>query len=69
MAIIQENRAGAPQPEVTETDYGAKTVRAAVEVPVEPAVQESVVEETPAEETPVVKRPVTRRKPAAKRKK
>lgn len=34
MGIVQEKRAGAPQPEVKDTDYGAQYVTAATEKPV-----------------------------------
>ena len=35
MGIIQEDRLYAPQPEVTETKYGAQYVKAATESPVD----------------------------------
>lgn len=52
MGIIQENRLNAPQPEVKDTDYGARYVTAATESPVSeipPAKEEEVkVEHVPA---------------------
>lgn len=45
MGIIQENRLNAPQPEVKDTDYGARYVKAATETPVSeipPAKEEEV---------------------------
>lgn len=52
MGIIQENRLNAPQPEVKDTDYGARYVKAATETPVSeipPAKKEEVkVEPVPA---------------------
>lgn len=52
MGIIQENRLNAPQPEVNDTDYGARYVKAATETPVSeipPAKEgETKVEPVPA---------------------
>lgn len=59
MAIKQEKRPFAPRPEVHDTDYGAKFIKAATEtaagevaleiVTEEPAKEEPVVQEQPAE--------------------
>ena len=51
MAIKQEKRVGAPQPEVHETDYGAKFIKAATESEKEPDVPEMSSDET--QEVPV----------------
>lgn len=51
MAIKQEKRVGAPQPEVHETDYGAKFIKAATESEKEPDVPEMYSDET--QEVPV----------------
>lgn len=43
MAIVQEDRFNAPQPEVETTDYGVQYVKAATETPVnEPVVLDPV---------------------------
>ena len=53
MAIKQEKRVGAPQPEVHETDYGAKFIKAATESEKEPDVPEMSSEETQEVAVPV----------------
>lgn len=55
MAIIQENRYDAPAPEVKETDYGAKYVKAATESPVTALAENAEAVEEP-EEAPVEKK-------------
>ena len=57
MAIVQENRFDAPQPEVSETEYGAQYVKAATETPVPeaPQVSEQPAEEVKEEEAPKAK--------------
>lgn len=49
MAIMQEDRFDAPQPEVKDTEYGARYVTAATETP----VAEEVVENVETAEQPV----------------
>ena len=54
MAIIQEKRLDAPRPEVNETDYGAKYIKAATEtssVPVAADTQAPVAD-VPADDSP-----------------
>ena len=53
MAIKQEKRVGAPQPEVHETDYGAKFIKAATESEKEPDVPEMSSDETQEVAVPV----------------
>ena len=53
MAIKQEKRVGAPQPEVHETDYGAKFIKAATESEKEPDVPEMSSEEPQEVAVPV----------------
>lgn len=69
MAIRQEKRIDAPMPEVTETDYGAKTVKAATETPVEEEKVEDLdsVEEA-SDEAPVIEEKVVVEKPVPVRK-
>jgi len=54
MGIIQENRLNAPQPEVKDTDYGARYVKAATETPISeiPPAKEG---ETKVEPVPLAK--------------
>lgn len=53
MAIKQEKRVGAPQPEVHETDYGAKFIKAATESEKEPDVPVMSSDETQEVAVPV----------------
>ena len=53
MAIKQEKRVGASQPEVHETDYGAKFIKAATESEKEPDGPEMSSEETQEVAVPV----------------
>ena len=68
MGVYQEVRMDAPRPEVEETEYGAKTVKAATETPI---VDENVLSESTEEEkeeaAPVVE--PEPEKPAQKEKK
>lgn len=50
MAIVQEDRFNAPQPEVVTTEYGAQYVKAATETPIEkPIVLDAQEEEAEQE--------------------
>lgn len=68
MGVYQEVRMDAPHPEIVETEYGAKTVKAATETPI---VDENVLSESTEEENeeaaPVVE--PEPEKPAQKEKK
>ena len=60
MAIRQQKRPDAPHPEVHETDYGAKFIKAGTETPSGEVALIPVVEEpaNPEAETPVDAAPV-----------
>lgn len=65
MAIMQEDRFDAPQPEVKDTEYGARYVTAATETPVAEEVVENVETagaEVPAESVEPAEKPTEPKK-------
>lgn len=66
MGIRQEKRVDAPRPDVQETDYGAKFIKASTETKIEPTV-DLTPEDDKEDEPAVVEAPVVKEKESKKK--